>query len=66
MGSQEKKRCDVKRKINALVHGKVLFNFSLSSSADFRTTVVVRMLFRVFHNGDNNPVQKTGCCNLKF
>ena len=52
--------------INALVPGKVLFTFSLSSSSDFRAIVAVRMLFRIFTNGYHIAMQKTGCCNLKF
>ena len=52
--------------IHALVHGKVLFNFCLSSCGDFRAIVAVRRLFKVFHNGDHIPIQKNGCYHLKF
>ena len=52
--------------INTLVHGKVLYTFSLSISGDFCTPVAVRMLFKVFGKGDNISMQKTGRCHLKF
>ena len=56
----------VKRPLISWFHAKVLFTISLSSLGDFCATVAFRTLLRVFHNVDHIPIQKTGCCHLKF